>query len=78
MHTVEMYTTPTCHFCHAAKEYFTGKGLSFTEYDVQSNLEKRKEMIEKTGQLGVPVIVIDKVEVVIGFDQPTLARLLGV
>lgn len=73
-----MYTTPTCHFCHAAKEYFTGKGLSFTEYDVQSNLEKRKEMIEKTGQLGVPVIVIDKVEVVIGFDQPTLARLLGV
>ena len=78
MHTVEMYTTPTCHFCHAAKEYFTGKGLSFTEYDVESNLEKRKEMIEKTGQLGVPVIVIDKVEVVIGFDQPTLARLLGV
>ena len=78
MHSVEIFTTPTCHFCHAAKEYFMGKGLSFTEYDVQSNLEKRKEMIEKTGQLGVPVIVIDKVEVVIGFDQPTLARLLGV
>jgi len=78
MHTVEMYTTPTCHFCHAAKEYFTEKGVSFTEYDVQSNLEKRKEMVEKTGQLGVPVIVIDKTEVVIGFDQPTLTQLLGI
>ncbi len=78
MYTVEIYTTPTCHFCHRAKEYFTENGVAFTEYDVMSDIAKRQEMVEKTGQMGVPVIVVDKKDIVIGFDQPTLANLLGI
>ncbi len=78
MHTVEIYTTPTCHFCHMAKEYFAEKGIAFTEYDVMSDIAKRQEMVEKTGQMGVPVILIDKKEIVIGFDQTTIASLLGI
>lgn len=52
--------------------------MQFTEHDVLADMEKRREMMEKSGQLGVPVIVIDNKDVVVGFDQPTLSRLLGV
>lgn len=78
MHTVIMYTTPTCHFCQLTKAFFKEKGVQFTEHDVLADMEKRREMMEKSGQLGVPVIVIDNKDVVVGFDQPTLSRLLGV
>jgi glutaredoxin-like YruB-family protein len=77
MHNVTIYSTPTCHFCHLAKEFFNEKGVKYTEYDVLSNLEKRQEMVDKSGQLGVPVILIDN-EVIVGFDQPRIAGLLGI
>ncbi|MFA6274435.1 MAG: glutaredoxin domain-containing protein [Candidatus Paceibacterota bacterium] len=76
MKKVEIYSTPTCHFCHLAKDFFTANGIVFTDYDVASNLEKRKEMVDKTGQMGVPVIIIDG-EITIGFDKPKLAKMLG-
>lgn len=76
MHNITIYSTPTCHFCHLAKEFFNEKGVKYTEYDVLSNLEKRQEMVDKSGQLGVPVILIDN-EVIVGFDQPRIAGLLG-
>lgn len=78
MRKVEIFTTPTCHYCHAVKDFFAEKGVQFTEYDVMSNMEKRKEMIEKSGQMGVPVIIIDDKNVVIGFDKGNLSRLLSV
>lgn len=74
---VTIYSTPTCHFCHMAKEYFTEKGVSFINYDVASDLAKRQEMIEMTGQMGVPVIKIAD-DVIIGFDKPKIAQLLGI
>jgi glutaredoxin-like YruB-family protein len=77
MHNVTIYSTPTCHFCHLAKEFFNEKGVKYTEYDVLSNLEKRQEMVDKSGQLGVPVILINN-EVIVGFDQPRIASLLGI
>ena len=61
-----------------AKEFFQANNIAFTDYNVGLDVEKRKEMMEKTGQLGVPVIVIDDNDIVIGFDKPTLAKLLGV
>lgn len=73
---VIVYSTPTCAFCHMAKEFFTEKGIAFTEHDVAADEAKRNEMVEKTGQMGVPVIVIGD-EVVIGFDQARIAELLG-
>ena len=74
---VTIYSTPTCHFCHAAKEFFTANNVAFTDYNVGSDLEKRKEMIEKSGQMGVPVITVGK-DLIVGFDEPKLRELLAI
>lgn len=74
---VEIYSTPTCHFCHMAKDWMTEKQISFIDYNVAENLEKRKEMVEMTGQLGVPVIKIGN-DVMVGFNPDQMAKLLGV
>lgn len=74
---VIIYSTPSCHFCHLAKEFFDEKGIQYTEYNVLTNLEKRQEMMDKSGQLGVPVIAIDG-HIVIGFDQTEISSLLGI
>jgi len=76
MKNVTIYSTPTCHFCHMAKDYFKENNIAYTEYDVASNLEKRKEMVERSGQMGVPVIVIGD-EVTVGFDKPRIVGLLA-
>jgi len=76
MKNVTIYSTPSCHFCHMAKEFFKEKNIPYTEFDVASNAEKRKELIEKSGQMGVPVIIIDN-DMVIGFNKPKIVQLLG-
>lgn len=76
MKTVKIYTTPSCHFCHLAKEYFKEHNVAYEEMDVASNDQARDDMIKKSGQMGVPVIEIDE-EIVIGFNQSKLASLLG-
>lgn len=76
MKKVTIYSTPTCHFCQMAKEYFKANNVPYDEFNVASDLEKRKEMMEKSGQLGVPVISIDN-QIVVGFDKPKLANLLN-
>ena len=73
---VTIYSTPVCHFCHAAKEYFEKNGVEFTDFDVAADAEKRQEMIEMTGQMGVPVIRIGD-DVVVGFDEAKVAELLA-
>ena len=74
---VIIYSTPTCHFCHLAKDFFKEKGIIYTEYDVLADMDKRKEMFDKTGQMGVPVIMIDG-QTIVGFDQPQISSLLGI
>ena len=59
-----------------AKEFFKANNVAYTEYDVASDTEKRKEMIEKSGQMGVPVILIGN-ELIIGFNRPKITQLLG-
>ncbi len=76
-HKVEIYSTPNCHFCAMAKEYFKENNIAYTNYDVAADAEKRMEMVDKSGQLGVPVIVINDMDVVVGFDKPYVAKLLG-
>lgn len=73
---VTIYTTPTCHFCHAAKAFFDETGVVYQDFNVMEDQEKRKEMIDMTGQMGVPVIRIGD-EVVIGFDQGKIQELLA-
>jgi glutaredoxin-like YruB-family protein len=74
--TVTIYSTPVCHFCQAAKEYFKDNNVEYTEHDVAADQEQRQEMIEMTGQMGVPVIKIGD-DVVVGFDETKVAELLA-
>ena len=74
---VTIYSTPTCHFCNMTKEFLKEKGVGYTEFDVAHDLEKRQEMIQKSGQMGVPVIFIGN-EMIIGFDKERIASLVGV
>ena len=77
MKTVTIYSTPTCHFCQMAKEFFKEKGIQYTEHDVLSDLTERQKMVDISGQLGVPVIVIDG-KAIVGFDQSEVSALLGI
>ena len=73
--SVTIYSTPVCHFCQAAKEFFKENKIEYTEHDVATDSEKREEMIEMTGQMGVPVIQIGD-DVIIGFDEEKVKELL--
>ena len=75
--TITIYSTPTCHFCQAAKEFFAEKGLAFTNHDVAADAAKREEMISLTGQLGVPVIKVGD-DIMVGFDRARLSEKLGI
>ncbi len=74
---VTIYSTPTCHFCKMAKEFFAEKNVAYSNYDVAGDAAKREEMIKLTGQLGVPVIVIGG-DIMVGFDRDKLAAKLGI
>ena len=73
---VIIYSTPTWPYCKRAKEYLSRKGISYIEYDVAADKEKAKEMIQKSGQMGVPVIMVND-EVMVGFNQAALDKLLS-
>lgn len=76
MHRVMIYSTPTCVYCKMAKEFFKKNNIAYEEYDVFSDTKAREEMVEKSQQLGVPVIDIDN-NIIVGFDQRTIEQLLG-
>ncbi|MES2215846.1 MAG: glutaredoxin family protein [Patescibacteria group bacterium] len=76
MKNVTIYSTPTCVYCNMAKNFFKENNVAFTEHNVAADLDKRKEMIEKTGQMGVPVIDIGG-EAIIGFDEKKVRASLG-
>lgn len=73
---VTIYTTPTCHYCQAAKDFFASNNIEFAEIDVATDTEAREKMVEMTGQLGVPVIQIGD-EAIVGFDEEKLKEMLA-
>jgi len=77
MKQVTIYSTPTCHFCQAAKAFFKENNVAYEDIDVAADVDKRKEMIDLTGQMGVPVIKIGD-DIVIGFDEGKVKELLGI
>lgn len=77
MSTVKIYTTPTCIYCKMAKEFFKKNNVRYEEYDVAEDPKAREEMMNKSRQLGVPVIDVNG-EIVVGFDRDRLANLLGI
>ena len=75
MTRVKIYTTPTCVYCKMAKEFFKKNNVEYEEKNVATDTVARDEMIQKSGQLGVPVIDVDG-KIIIGFDQPRLRDIL--
>lgn len=80
---ITIYTTPGCHFCHMAKDFFGENSIKYTEYNVATNVEKRQEMLQKSGQMGVPVIAIknedtEEESLFVGFNRLSLSKLLGI
>ncbi len=68
---IRIYSTPACPWCKKVKDYLKSKNVQFTDYNVAEDREKLQEMVQLTGQRGVPVIVIGD-EVIIGFNQPKI------
>ena len=82
MKKITIYTTPSCTYCRQAKEFFKEKNIGYEEHNVLTDVIKRQEMVDKSGQMGVPVIIISDLdgateEIIIGFDRPRLAKLLN-
>ncbi len=76
MKKVTIYSTPTCTYCHAAKDFFTANGVEYTELDVAADLAARADMVSKSGQMGVPVIDVDGT-IVVGFDEERIKQALA-
>jgi glutaredoxin 3 len=75
-HKVVVFTTPTCTYCRAAKTYLSQNKIRFTEVDVSRDQRAAADMVRRTGQSGVPVILIDN-RPVVGFDKQRISRMLG-
>ncbi len=74
---VKVYSTKTCPHCVRAKEYLSDNKIEFEDIDVAEDQEKAREMVDLTGQMGVPVIVIDG-EAIVGFDRAKIQKALGI
>lgn len=77
MKNVTIYSTPTCVYCKMAKEFFLSNDIQYKEYDVAADEKAREEMVQKSHQLGVPVIDIDG-EIFVGFNKSELTKALGI
>lgn len=72
---VVIYTTSVCPYCHMAKDFFKKSKVAFKEINVEKDQKAAKEMIEKSGQMGVPVIDIDG-KIIVGFDKKAIEKAL--
>ncbi len=77
MPQIKVYSTPTCPYCVTLKEFLKTSNIEFEEKDVSVDMEAQKEMVEATGQMGVPVSQIGE-EWVIGFDKEKISQLLNI
>lgn len=79
MTKIKVYSTPTCPYCTIAKKYFDDNGVKYDEVDVSLDEKQAEEMQQKSGQMGVPVIIInseDKEDVIVGFDKNKIDQIL--
>ena len=74
--SVTIYSTPTCGYCNMAKDYFKKNNINYQDYNVASDVRKAEEMVQKSGQMGVPVIDING-KIIIGFNQPEIERAIS-
>jgi len=74
---IKVYSTPTCPYCVTLKAFLKEKGIEFKDIDVSSDSKSAEEMIQKSGQMGVPVSDIDG-QIVVGFDKEKICQLLKI
>jgi glutaredoxin-like YruB-family protein len=74
--SVKVYSTPTCPYCKGAKQFLKDNNINFEDIDVSSNQAAAQEMIQKSGQMGVPVLDIDG-QIIKGFDREAISKTLG-
>lgn len=77
MPKVKVFSTPSCPYCVTLKEFLESHEIEFEDIDVSQDMAAQKEMIEKSGQMGVPVVDIDG-EMVVGFDRAKISKLLDI
>jgi glutaredoxin-like YruB-family protein len=73
--TITIYSSPSCAYCHQAKEYFKEKGLEYTEKDITTDPKAMQFVVEKVGQAVTPIITLDD-DIVVGFDRPQIEEIL--
>lgn len=74
---VIVFSTPTCTFCTQAKRYFKEKNIIFTDVDVSKDQSAARDMMRRTGQMGVPVILINN-KAIVGFDRNKINQMLNI
>jgi len=73
---VKIYSTPACPFCIMTKKFLKENNIDFEDIDVSTDQAKAKEMVQKSGQMAVPVLDIDS-EIIVGFDKERIRKALG-
>lgn len=76
MNNIIIYSTPSWPWCTKVKDYLSQKSITYTDYDVSKNYDKAVEMVQKSGQRGVPVIDING-QIIVGFDKASIDKILG-
>ena len=74
--TVKIYSTPTCPYCIKTKQFLKDNNIEFENIDLSANPDKAQEMVDKSGQMGVPVLDIDG-EIILGFDKEAIQKALN-
>jgi len=74
---VIVFSTPTCSYCNMAKRYFRQNNIRFRDVDVSKDPAAARDIVRRSGQMGVPVIDIDG-KIIVGFDKPKINNLLGI
>lgn len=77
MPKVRVFSTKMCPYCLTLKEFLKEKNIEFEDIDATENAEAQKEIVEKSGQMAVPVVEIEG-EIIIGFDKEKISKLLNI
>ncbi len=77
MPQIKVYSTPSCPYCYTVKAFLDEKGFDYEDINVAEDERAREEMVQKTGQMGVPVVEIDG-QIVIGFDKERISQILNI
>jgi len=75
--TIKIYSTPSCQYCKMAKEFLTSHNVAFEDINVAADPKAREDMVNKSGQLGVPVFDIDG-QIMVGYNQQLLTKVVGI